>query len=171
MVAALTHGKKGMEDSQGAMESLGTRAQALKDWFVLAIDRDTEAFNQVLAAIRLPRKSAEDQQARDSAIAAANLAATLVPLEVLENAVVALGLALTAAQEGNPNSVSDAGVAGACAVAAATGASLNVRINLPGLEEKERPGIQSRHDAALELASRLGHEVAAAVDTALAADN
>lgn len=170
MVAALTHGKKGMEDTRGAMESLGARAQALKDWFVLAIDRDTEAFNQVLAAIRLPRKSAEDQQARDTAMSAANLAATLVPLEVLENAVVALELALEAAQEGNPNSVSDAGVAGACAVAAATGASLNVRINLPGLAEGQRPGIQGRHDAALERAFRLGHEVAAAVDTVLTAD-
>ncbi len=149
------------------MESLGTRAQELKDWFALAIDRDTEAFNQVLAAIRLPRKSIEDQQARDTAIAAANLDATLVPLEVLENAAIALGLALTAAQEGNPNSVSDAGVAGACAVAAAAGASLNVRINLPGLTEDQRQGIQSRHDTALEAASGLGHEVAATVDTVL----
>jgi glutamate formiminotransferase / formiminotetrahydrofolate cyclodeaminase len=134
MVGALTFSKQGMEDARPAMERAGSDAQALKDWFLAAVDRDTDAFNAVLAAIRMPRTTEADQAARDGAIAAANLEATMVPLSVLERSVEALELALVAARDGNPNSVSDAGVAAACAVAAAEGASLNVRINVGGLE-------------------------------------
>jgi glutamate formiminotransferase/formiminotetrahydrofolate cyclodeaminase len=170
MVAALTHGKKGMEDAQPAMEELGRRAQILKDWFVAAIDRDTDAFNAVMEAMRLPRKTEEEQKARDEAMARANLVATRVPLEVLEQSVTALQLALHAATDGNPNSVSDAGVAGACAVAAARGASLNVRINLAGINESDRAGVMTRHDAALDTAEQLGAAVATAVDAVLAAE-
>lgn len=167
MVAALTHSKKGMEGRRAAMESLGTDAQALKDWFMEAVDRDTAAFNQVLAAIRLPQKTEPDVEARRTATEAANLAATMVPLEVLEHTVGALQLALQAVMAGNPNSATDAGVAGACAVAAAHGASLNVRINLPGLPDREREELLSRHDAALDRANRLGRDVAAAVEAGL----
>lgn len=168
MVAALTHGKKGFETKQDSLEALGRQAQDLKDWFVASVDRDTDAFNQVLAAIRLPRKTTADQQARDAAMALANLGATMVPLEVLENTVATLGLVAEAVRDGNPNSVTDAGVAGACAVAAAQGASLNVRINLPGLAEDQRATILRRHDEALEQATALGDEIAAAVEAALA---
>ena len=170
MVAALTHGKKGMEGSRPAMEELGRRAQELKDWFVAAIDRDTDAFNAVMEAMRLPRKTEADRQAREEAMARANLVATQVPLEVLEHSVTALQLALQAAYDGNPNSVSDAGVAGACAATAARGASLNVRINLPGIHESNRAGVLARHDAALAAAEQLSETVASAVDAALAAE-
>jgi glutamate formiminotransferase/formiminotetrahydrofolate cyclodeaminase len=168
MVAALTHAKKGMEDKREAMESLGVEAQTLKDWFMEAVDRDTAAFNQVLAAIRLPKKTDEDRAVRETAMEAANIAATTVPLEVLEQSAKSLELALQAVTEGNPNSVTDAGVAAACATAAARGASLNVRINLPGLGDEVRSQLLARHDIALELADSLGSEVAAAVDSALA---
>lgn len=167
MVAALTHSKKGMEDQQENMESLGRSAQALKDWFVAAVDRDTEAFNEVLAAIRLPRKTEADRSARDRAMVKANTGATLVPLEVLEHSVEVLELALEAARHGNPNSVSDAGVAGACGLAAAQGASLNVRINLAGLEPDTASSLGARHEAALSRALVLGADVATAVDGVL----
>jgi glutamate formiminotransferase/formiminotetrahydrofolate cyclodeaminase len=97
----------------------------------------------------------------------ATLAATIVPLEVLERTVQALELSYEAARNGNPNSVSDAGVAAACAVAAAKGASLNVRINLPGLDEDEHRQLLERHDAALAQAVALGDQVAATVDEVL----
>ncbi len=170
MVAALTHAKKGWETSKGMMDDLGSKAQDLKDWFTAAVDRDTEAFNAVLAAIRLPKKTEADQTARDAAMAAANLGAALVPMEVLEHAVTALELARDVAANGNPNSVSDAGVAGACAAAAAHGASLNVRINLPGLAPDEQTDLQARHDEALARAQDLSAEVAAVVDRVLADD-
>jgi glutamate formiminotransferase/formiminotetrahydrofolate cyclodeaminase len=167
MVAALTHSKKGMEDKQVTMQSLGTQAQMLKDWFIHAVDRDTDAFNEVLAAIRLPRKTEADRLVREEAMAAANTGATVVPLEVLEHAVTTLELALEAAVNGNPNSVSDAGVAGACAVAAARGASLNVRINLDGLDPTAAAALVARHDDALVKALDLGDQVATAVDAVL----
>jgi glutamate formiminotransferase/formiminotetrahydrofolate cyclodeaminase len=133
MVAALTWQKKGMERVRPAMLDAGTSGQALKDWFMAAVDRDTDAFNAVLAARRLPKGSDGERAARDGAIERANQEATRVPLEVLERAVTALDLAGRVAAQGNPASVSDAGVAAACALAAAEGAALNVRINLPSI--------------------------------------
>ena len=102
-------------------------------------------------------------------MAKANLGAALVPLEVLEHSVTALQLALEAAAKGNPNSVSDAGVAGACAEAAAHGASLNVRINLPGLTPDEQVEIEGRHDAALAQVQDLASAITDAVNEALEA--
>jgi glutamate formiminotransferase/formiminotetrahydrofolate cyclodeaminase len=166
MVAALTHSKKGWEDSKDTMDDLGRRAQAAKDWFIAAVDRDTDAFNAVMAAVRLPKKTEADQRAREQAMAEANLGAAMVPLEVLERTGDVLELAL-AATSGNPNSVSDAGVAGACAEAAAHGASLNVRINLPSLSEEEQTMVRDRHDTALDRAVRLAREVAGATDEVL----
>jgi glutamate formiminotransferase/formiminotetrahydrofolate cyclodeaminase len=145
MVAALTWSKKGLEDRRPTMLRVGTRGQTLKDWFLNAVDADTEAFNAVIAARRLPKKTEEEKRARDEAIELANQEATRVPLRVLEHCVEALDLAAEVAAQGNPASVSDAGVAGACASAAAEGAALNVRINLPGLTDR---------DVAEEIASR-----------------
>jgi glutamate formiminotransferase/formiminotetrahydrofolate cyclodeaminase len=166
MVASLTFAKLGMEGSRPTMEAAGRDAQSLKDWFLAAVDRDTHAFNGVIAAIRFPRSTDEERAIRETAMAAANLDATVVPLEVLERSIEALELALVAARDGNPNSVTDAGVAGACAVAAAEGASLNVRINLDGLDG-DTSGIIARHDAALARARSLGGQVADAVEAYL----
>jgi glutamate formiminotransferase/formiminotetrahydrofolate cyclodeaminase len=166
MVASLTFAKLGMEGSRPTMEAAGRDAQSLKDWFLAAVDRDTDAFNGVIAAIRFPRSTDEERAIRETAMAAANLDATVVPLEVLERSIEALELALVAARDGNPNSVTDAGVAGACAVAAAEGASLNVRINLDGLDG-DTSGIIARHDAALARARSLGGQVADAVEAHL----
>ena len=136
MVAGLTWSKKGMEAARPVMEELGCRGQNLKDWFMDAVDRDTDAFRQVLAAMRLPRSTDADKAARTTAIEAANQYATQVPLDVLERSAVAADLALCVARDGNPNSVSDAGVAGACALAAAEGAAMNVLINAPSLTDR-----------------------------------
>jgi glutamate formiminotransferase/formiminotetrahydrofolate cyclodeaminase len=148
------------------MEATGTDSQALKDWFLAAVDRDTDAFNDVLSAIRMPRRTNKDRAIREKAMAVANRGATIVPLEVLEHSVGALKLALVAARDGNPNSVTDAGVAGACAVAAAEGASLNVRINLDGLDG-DTSDIITRHDAALQQTRELSGQVVHVVEAQL----
>jgi formiminotetrahydrofolate cyclodeaminase len=167
-VAALTWTKKGMEDARPAMLEIGVKAQALKDWFVDAVDRDTEAFNEVLAARRLPKKTEEEQHTRDEAIERANQAATRVPLHVLEKAVEALELARGVAREGNPASVSDAGVGGACGLAAAEGAALNVRINLPSLTDSTVAAeIQASQERELGRARNLAVEVREIVDLVL----
>jgi glutamate formiminotransferase/formiminotetrahydrofolate cyclodeaminase len=171
MIAALTFAKKGMEDRRQTMEDLGRQAQALKDWFLLAVDRDTEAFNQVLAAIRLPKATDEEHAARNEALELASQAATRVPLEVLERSVEALELAVVVARDGNPTAVTDAGVAGICALAAGEGAALNVRINLSSLTDVA--WIHRTESAAAELIERcraLATEVRETVERALSAN-
>ncbi len=169
MVAALSWSKKGLEDRRQKMQSVGRQAQTLKDRFVGAVDSDTEAFNAVLAARRLPKKTEEQQAARLEALERANQEAIRVPLGVLEQSVAALELALEVAQEGNPNSVSDAGVAGACALAAAEGAALNVRINLPSITElRAAKRFAESQETLLRRAHGLAEQVRSAVDGVLA---
>jgi formiminotetrahydrofolate cyclodeaminase len=168
MVAALTWSKKGMETARPAMRTTGTDAQALKDWFLGAVDRDTDAFNAVLSATRLPKKTPEDIAARAGAIECASQGAAKVPLDVLEATIRALELSLCAVREGNPNSVSDAGVAGAAALAAAEGAALNVRINAPSLTDRSVAAeYMARQAAALARARELADQVRKAVDEVL----
>jgi glutamate formiminotransferase/formiminotetrahydrofolate cyclodeaminase len=135
MVANLTVGKKGYEDVHGEMVETAVRAQRLKDDLLAAVDADTEAFNKVMEAFRLPKTTPEQAAEKDRAVEAANKEATLVPLRVLELAVEAVGLARIAAAKGNKNSVSDAGVAGLAGQAAGEGANYNVLINLAGIED------------------------------------
>lgn len=168
MVAALTWSKTGLEDRRPAMKSIGERGQELKDWFLGAVDRDTDAFNGVLAAARQPHSTPAEAASRRAALEEANQKAARVPLEVLERSVAALELALAVATDGNPASVSDAGVAGACALAAAEGAALNVRINVPGLTDRDAADeLRGRQRRALERARELAGQVGAAVDAVL----
>ena len=170
MVAALSWSKAGLEEVRPTMLDVGRRAQALKDWFTEAVDADTEAFTAVIAARRLPKKTDVEQAARLQAIELANQEATRIPLAVLEHTLEALDLALTAAEQGNPNSVSDAAVAGACALAAAEGAALNVRINLPSLtEESVATEIATRQGDLLDNAKRKASRVRDAAEVVLAA--
>ena len=168
MVGALSWSKKGMEAERPTLRALGERAQALKAWFLSAVDRDAAAFDDVLAAMRLPKKSDEERAARNQAIQRATLAAAAVPQEVLERTVAALELALAAAERGLAASVSDAGVAGACARAAAEGAALNVRINLSAIEDASaRDTLLARQAAALAQAHKLADAVRTAVEARL----
>jgi len=127
---------------------------------------DTGVFCGVFV-LRL-KATPDDAARRSAALESANQGAALVPLQVLEASVEALRLAQSVARDGNPNSVSDAGVAGACALAAAEGASLNVRINLPGLTDHAiAQDYEARRQLALRHARELALEVAHAVDAVL----
>jgi glutamate formiminotransferase/formiminotetrahydrofolate cyclodeaminase len=169
MVAVLTWSKKGMEETRELMQETGSDAQALKDWFTSAVDADTEAFMAVITAGRLPKKTQDEKAARLAAIEIANQGATRVPLSVLERAVEALAMANTVAEKGNPSAVSDAGVAGACALAAAEGAALNVEINLSSLTDKETAkAMGERRVAALAEARRLAAVIQETVAGAMA---
>jgi len=149
MVANLSHARKGFEDKQGTLERLALRAQAARDRLLAAVDADTEAFDRLLGAMRLPKATAEEQAARDAAIADATVAAIQVPLGVLEACPEVLELCLEVAQAGLQASRSDAGTGAQMARAAAAGAYQNVCINLPGLADGERAeGLVRRADAA-----------------------
>ncbi len=133
MVGNLTHGRKGQEDVWQAMSELAAEAQRRKDWYLAAVDRDTEAFNRVIAAGRGRAATEDEKAAKAERVRLANRAAAAVPLEVLTGCARLLELAAEMAASGNPNSLSDAGVAVWCARASAEGAYYNVLINLPAL--------------------------------------
>jgi len=137
MVAALTHGKRKYRDVFDEMEEIGVEAQKLKKDFMDAVDRDTDAFNLLMDAFRMPKKKKEDKEKRNSAIQEATREATLVPMSVLKNTMKAAELARRAFEKGNKNSASDAGVAALNARAAAEGAYFNIKINLAGIEDRE----------------------------------
>ncbi len=160
MVSNLTAGKKGYEDRRDRMLQAGVEGQRLKDEFLYDIDRDTEAFNEVMAAIKLPKKTDDEKAARGAAMEAANKVATLVPLGVLRRAVPALELAREMARHGNRNSISDAGVGGQMGLSAAEGAYYNVMINLKGIQDAafvEATGREAR--ALLDQAGGLAAEI------------
>lgn len=129
MVGNLTFGKKGYEEVRKEMEIVAEKAQPLMDFFIEAIDKDTEAFNCLMAAFSLPKKSDEEKKIRQDAVAEATKGVTLIPFAVLEKSRTAAELALVAALKGNRNSLSDAGVAGLAAALCAQGALYNVLIN------------------------------------------
>lgn len=129
MVGNLTFGKKGYEKVRDEMELVAEKAQPLKDFFIEAIDKDTEAFNCLMAAFSLPKKTDEEKKIRQDVVDQATKGATLIPFAVLEKSRTAAELALIVAMKGNRNSLSDAGVAGLTAAVCAEGALYNVLIN------------------------------------------
>jgi len=160
MVSNLTVGKKGYESVQNEMKKLSISAQALKDEFLKAIDQDTLAFNKVMAALKLPKKTNEQKIEKYAAQEEALKEATLIPFQVLENCINALELAKNAALNGNKNSISDAGVAGLTAQAGAEGAYYNILINLPEIQNIEfKSKIKSQASLLNEKAIKLCNEI------------
>lgn len=136
MVGNLTYEKKGFEKSKPILNELAEKGQALKVEFLRDVDNDMNAYNRIIEARRMPKGTPDESKARDLAMHEANMEATLVPLGVLKRCDDACDLVDTAIKKGNPNSLSDAGVAGLMAHAAAEGAYYNVLINLSGFDDK-----------------------------------
>jgi glutamate formiminotransferase/formiminotetrahydrofolate cyclodeaminase len=136
MVANLTHGKKGYEEVRDLMEEVSNKAQTLKDTLLKIIDEDTQAFNRVMSAFSLPKKTEEEIKIRDEAIEKASQEATFVPLKVMELSEKLVEIAKIIAEKGNKNALSDAGCALIQARSACEGAYLNVMINLKSLKDE-----------------------------------
>lgn len=136
MVGVLTYGKKDYESVTDEVEKLAVKAQGLKADLLRLIDADTDAFNAVMAAMRLPRKSDEQKAHRDAALQDATKESIAIPLKVMEKCLAAIPLAIRMSEIGNQNSLSDAGVAILQAFAGLEGAAMNVLINLPGVTDE-----------------------------------
>ncbi|HEX3068634.1 MAG TPA: glutamate formimidoyltransferase [Thermoanaerobaculia bacterium] len=159
MVAVLSHTRKGFESKQTDLDRIAVRAQSLKDAFLAAVDADTAAFDQLLDAMRMPKSTPEEQSARDAAMTEATVAATEVPLGVLESCAEAIELCMEVGRIGLQASLSDAGVGAQAARAAAAGAYQNVCINLAGLSDaSRRASLIARADIAWERARKLHAE-------------
>jgi glutamate formiminotransferase/formiminotetrahydrofolate cyclodeaminase len=136
MVANLSAHKRGWDERWAEFSGWAERGQALKDKLLVLVDEDTRAFNQVLAALGLPRRTAAEQAARRAALEAANRHATEVPFRVMQVALEVFELLQAMAESGHPASISDTGVGALCARAAVRGAWLNVRTNLAAFNDR-----------------------------------
>jgi methenyltetrahydrofolate cyclohydrolase len=136
MVARLTIGKDKYRDSWEAMEGIKVTADELAKKFLELVDKDTEAYNEVTAAFKLPNKTEAERESRRQAIEDAIRQAAAVPLATLEHLSQVPDVVREVMQHGNPNCLTDAGVAMQLMRAAAAGASYNVRINLGGMRDK-----------------------------------
>lgn len=137
MVCRLTIGKKKYADVQDEMEKILRESEDLRHRLTLLIDEDTAAFNEVMAAFTLPKESSEQQQRRTEAIQIATKKASLVPLEVMRLSASAALLAKSVVENGNTNSITDAGVACLAARTAYAGAMMNVLINLSSIKDQD----------------------------------
>lgn len=135
MVPNLSVGKRKFSDAKDELNEAAIEAQELKDSLLIAVDDDTAAFNRWMEALRLPKGTEEEAEARKSAIGDAIRVATVVPFTTLKRAVRVLHLADVSVKKGNPNALSDAGVAAHMALSSAEGAYLNVLINLKEIED------------------------------------
>ena len=137
MVANLSANKKGWEDRLKEFSDWAVTGKEIQNKLLNMVDEDTEAFNKIMEAFSLPKKSDEDRRIRETAIQESTKNATLVPLKVMETSFSVFGLLKAMVEHGNPNSVSDAGVGALATRACIKGAFLNVKINASGLTDKD----------------------------------
>jgi glutamate formiminotransferase/formiminotetrahydrofolate cyclodeaminase len=149
MVARLTVGKDKYREVWGELEKVRDEADRLGAELTALVDKDTEAFNRVSAAFRLPKGTDEEKAARKSAIQEAMRGAAEVPLETLRKIADVVALTRIAIEKGNPNCVTDAGTAAQLLRAAGQGAAYNVRVNLGSLVDKELAGTKEQETASL----------------------
>ena len=138
MVARLTVGRKKYAAVDEQMRAILERAEALRLSLSSAVAEDAAAFQAVMAALKLPKETPEDQQARQQAIEAATLNAAEVPLGVAHQLVEVLELALPVVESGNLNAITDGGTGAELAMAALQGAAMNIRVNLKDYRDHPR---------------------------------
>jgi glutamate formiminotransferase / formiminotetrahydrofolate cyclodeaminase len=136
MVANLSSHKRGWEDKWKYYSDWAAKGQVYKDELLRLVDEDTNAFNKIMDAFGLPKKTDADKAARKAAIANATKGATMVPFKVMETSLNSMEVMLEMAKTGLPASISDAGVGVLCARAAVRGAYLNVKINTKDFEDQ-----------------------------------
>ena len=135
MVTNLTLGKEKYAAVEGDMKEVAAKAGALKDDFLALIDEDSNAFNKIMAAFKLPKDTDEAKKARSAAIQDATKGAALVPFKVGQKANELFALAEEVITKGNQNAITDGAVAAMNARAAVRGAFLNVKINLGSIKD------------------------------------
>ncbi|HPB88860.1 MAG TPA: glutamate formimidoyltransferase [Bacteroidales bacterium] len=136
MVANLSSHKPGWDADWEKFSIWAERGELIVEQMLHLVDEDTNAFNRIMEAFGLPKGSDEEKAIRTAAIQDATLYATRVPLETMKKAFSAFDLLDAMAFEGNPNSVSDAGVGALAIWSAIHGAWLNVKINAAGLKDR-----------------------------------
>ena len=137
MVANLSSHKRGWDTKWNYFSKIAEKGQTHLNNLLELVDKDTEAFNKIINSFRLPNNTKEEKIYRNKAILEATINAIKVPLKIMEESESSMEIIKIMAKEGNPNSVSDAGVAALCARSAVIGGYLNVKINCKDLTDKK----------------------------------
>jgi glutamate formiminotransferase/formiminotetrahydrofolate cyclodeaminase len=137
MVANLSSHKKGWDSRWLEFSDWAEKAQQYKNELLALVDLDTVAFNQIMESFSLPKATDEEKATRDKAIQAATKYAIEIPFKVMQTALDSMEVIKAMVEIGNPNSVTDAGVAALCARTAVLGAFMNVKINASGYKDKD----------------------------------
>ncbi len=137
MVANLSSHKRGWDERWEEFSHWAEKGQQYKDMLLYYVDEDTNAFNKIMDAFGLPKKTDEELKERKEAIENASKYAMEIPFKVMETCFNSMEVMKAMADFGNPNSVSDAGVGALCALTGVEGAYLNVKINASGIEDKQ----------------------------------
>lgn len=137
MVANLSSHKPGWDDRWEFFSQWAEKGQAIKNQLIALVDEDTNAFNKIMDALGLPKKTEEEKEIRKQAIEDASKYAIEVPFKTMEVAFSVFEVVEAMVNDGNPASVSDAGVGAMCCRSAVMGAFLNVKINAAGIKDRE----------------------------------
>ena len=136
MVANLSSHKPGWDAKWNYFSEWAEKGQEIMARLLWLVDEDTESFNRIMAVCSMPKSTDEEKAARSKAMQEATLYATQIPLETMRASMATFPIIKAMASEGNPNSVSDAGVGALAARSAVLGACLNVKINAAGLKDR-----------------------------------
>ena len=136
MVANLSAGKRGWEDKISLFSDFAAQGQHVKDTLLILVDEDTNAFNKIMNAFGLPKSNDEEKKARAQAIEDATKYACDIPYKIMETAYSILPMLSAMVEQGNPNSITDAGVGVLCIKTAVRGAYFNVLVNAQGLKDR-----------------------------------
>ena len=137
MVANLSSHKKGWDTRWKEFSDWAEKGQQFKDELLRLVDLDTAAFNKIMEAMALPKATADEKASRNQAIQDATKYAIEIPFKVMQAAYSSLTVIKAMAEIGNPNSITDVGVAALCARSAVIGAFMNVKINASGYNNKD----------------------------------
>lgn len=138
MVCDLTIPKEKYAEYKDLCQQVKAEILEVFDELVIGIDKDTEAYNKVSAAFKLPKGTDEEKAARSKAIQEATIVATEVPYETMSLCMKGIEITAKIVGKSNPNASSDLGVAALNFLAGIKGAYLNVMINLPGIKSEEQ---------------------------------
>ena len=136
MVSNLTLGREKYKLNWETMQEIKEKSKRLSEEFITLMQEDTDAYNDVVAAFKLPKETQEEKNKRQEAIQEAMKQAARIPLKSLHSAEKTMNLAKKVVEQGNPNALTDAGAAAHMARSAAEIAAYNVRINLPGIRDE-----------------------------------
>ena len=171
MVANLSSHKRGWDERWEEFSGWAEKGQALKDELIFLVDEDTLAFNKIMDAFGMAKKTDEEKKLRKQAIEEASKYAIEVPFRVMQRSLESMQVMKAMAETGLKASVSDAGVGALCALTAVKGAFLNVKINAAGLEDKDyAQKMIAKGEDVVRQAENLEKEILAIVDGKIGGD-